>query len=388
MQECFCSVPPPTTVRSTEAFFIPILQEWFPKFHKDDPLEYTASLEGLPDLPHWMFSNPSNSSNAFLYGSADEPGTVHIEIIALNKNTYDTDSTVMELNVEPRERVSSNEVELKFLNLDVGDIFRSGRLKRLEDIFRSSLWRDEEDIYVTSVLSSVDAGGRLPLDPTAKEGVVVRVGGGFTFSRDLEDLGREVQPLRNRSPCPRDYKRTSAEHLFRTRNFIVDWCSFQLLHDRRDKAGSDQHSGHAPSVSLTNGDDGYRPRDNEIPRRDLTFDFVVSVVLPAALVFVVSIVLTCILCYSKDESVAMNHYNSTRSIQGKREEGLIRCDSTPASSFPASCTDSPSSTLPKGCTLRSSGRTSRMQPDPPPYTTNSNIPPSYLGSSRNNLAHQ
>ncbi|GFU96765.1 epsilon-sarcoglycan [Trichonephila clavipes] len=72
--------PKPVTVLATEAFFIPINYEWFPKFRKDDPLEYSASLLDMPDLPNWMFSHPTNNSNAFLYGSAEEAGNVKIEV--------------------------------------------------------------------------------------------------------------------------------------------------------------------------------------------------------------------------------------------------------------------------------------------------------------------
>ncbi|GIY89719.1 epsilon-sarcoglycan [Caerostris darwini] len=96
---CNPNLPKPVTVFSTEAFFIPISYEWFQKFRKDDPLEYSASLLDMPDLPNWMFSHPTNSSNAFLYGSAEEAGNVKIEIIALNRNTYDTATTILELIV-------------------------------------------------------------------------------------------------------------------------------------------------------------------------------------------------------------------------------------------------------------------------------------------------
>lgn len=61
--------------------------------------------------------------------------------------------------------------------------------------------------------------------------VIARIGSVDFFSRDLLDLEREVAQLKNRNPCPRKYKATSAEHLFhRNQNdFQNDWCSFRLV---------------------------------------------------------------------------------------------------------------------------------------------------------------
>ncbi|XP_055925460.1 epsilon-sarcoglycan-like isoform X1 [Argiope bruennichi] len=400
--EAFGIDPKPMSVLSTEAFFIPISYEWFPKFQKDDPLEFTASLMDMPDLPNWMFSHPMNSSNAYLYGSAVEAGTVNIEITALNKNNFDTASAVLELSVQPREKIFQYEVEMKFVNLNVDDMFRSGRLNRLVEVFKTSLWKESDDIYITKVVSSLDVGGRLPLNPRMKEGVVVRIGGTSPFSRDLEDLDREVIPLRNRSPCPPDYKRTSVEHLFRSRNFIADWCSFRLHSEKhqRNVGSSDGWSDH-PYSSIPLTSDEYSPQISDLPRRDLLIDFIVSIIIPTTIVGVVSLILTCIVCCNKDgldkandgTSLQLDQYNGVplgsnqiNRLHGKRDSSMQRSGSIPVSSFPNSRTDSPASTLPKGCTLRGSSRTgtlrSVMQPPPPPYATSS-YPPSYVGSARN-----
>ncbi|GFU58455.1 epsilon-sarcoglycan [Nephila pilipes] len=401
--EVFCSLtdPKPVTVLATEAFYVPINYEWFPKFRKDEPLEYSASLLDMPDLPNWMFSHPTNSSNAFLYGSAEEAGNVKIEIIAINKNTFETATTILELFVKPRERVFQYEVEMKFLNLNVDDMFKSGRLSRLIEVFQSSLWKSNDDIYVTKVVSSLDVGGRLPLNPNMKEGVVVRIGGMSSFSRDLEDLEREVQPLKNRVPCPRDYKRTSVEHLFRSRNFVADWCSFRLISDKhqRNAGSSDGWSDHPySSISLTS--DEYNPQVSKLPRRDFAIDFIISIIVPTTIVGVLSTILTCLICCNREgieknndgTSVQLDQYNSVplapnqiNRLSGKRNGSMQRSGSIPVSSFPNSRTDSPNSTLPKGCTLRASSRSgtlrSVMQPPPPPYATSS-YPPSYVGSTR------
>ncbi|XP_071044084.1 epsilon-sarcoglycan isoform X2 [Parasteatoda tepidariorum] len=363
-------------VKATEAFLIPISHKWFPGFSQGDTLEYSMSLLDKPDLPHWMFSQTKNQRDAFLYGSADNPGRlVQIEIIALNTNTYQTASRVLELKVENRSSVSEYEVEMKFLNLNVEDMFSSDRLKRLIEIFHSNLWKGSGDIYVTKVVSSLDVGGRLPLNPNMKEGVVVRIGGSLTFSRDLLDLEREVQPLRNRQPCPRDYKRTSVEHLFRSRNFVTDWCSFRLLFQKQERnAGSSYDNTHF-STAITS--DEFHPESIELPRRDFALDFIVSIIIPTAIVAIISTALTCIMCCNKEgidqkcdvTSMQLDHYNSIQHASSDihrltvKQDSLQCAGSTPESSFPCSHTDSPSSTLPKGFTL-STGSNRNITPCP------------------------
>jgi hypothetical protein len=59
--------------------------------------------------------------------------------------------------------------------------------------------------------------------------VIIRIGSTDNYTRDLLDLEREVERIKNRDPCPRKYKATSAEYMFRNKGFHSDWCSFQLI---------------------------------------------------------------------------------------------------------------------------------------------------------------
>ncbi|KFM79109.1 Epsilon-sarcoglycan, partial [Stegodyphus mimosarum] len=207
----------------------------------------------------------------------------------------------MTLRVEAKSSLAQYEVEMKFLNLNVDDMFRYNKTHQLEEIFRDNLWKESTEIYITKVVSSLDVGGRLPLNPKEKEGVVVRIGGINAFSRDLEDLEREVQPLRNRLPCPRDYKRTSVERLFRSKHFVADWCSFRLISkkDHSDRGTSHGWSDHPySSISLTS--DVFNPQSINLSRRDFAFDFVVSIIIPTTIVGVLSTALTCIMCCNRD----------------------------------------------------------------------------------------
>lgn len=59
--------------------------------------------------------------------------------------------------------------------------------------------------------------------------VVMRLGSMVPFSQELNELQEEVKPLWKMPSCPRDFKRTSVEILFREAEFRLDWCSFRLV---------------------------------------------------------------------------------------------------------------------------------------------------------------
>ncbi|CAN8024081.1 unnamed protein product [Ixodes persulcatus] len=133
--------------------------------------EFRAALLGKPDLPKWMFlRQPSNSDRALLYGSYHDHGELNIEICAINKYNYKTSLRVVSLQVEKRQSEALYEVEMKFLNLNIEDLFDGNWLSGLEEIFRDHLWKNSPVIYVTKVASVVDIGGRVPVNPKDKEG--------------------------------------------------------------------------------------------------------------------------------------------------------------------------------------------------------------------------
>ncbi len=55
------------------------------------------------------------------------------------------------------------------------------------------------------------------------------LGSNAEFSEVLRELEREVSPLWPLRQCPRDFKKTSSERYFRSKGFLVDWCSFKLV---------------------------------------------------------------------------------------------------------------------------------------------------------------
>ena len=61
--------------------------------------------------------------------------------------------------------------------------------------------------------------------------VVIRLGSIATFSNTLIDLQEEIKPLWKLQSCPRDFKRTTVERIFRDEGFILDWCNFKLVNN-------------------------------------------------------------------------------------------------------------------------------------------------------------
>lgn len=59
-----------------------------------------------------------------------------LEIVGLNKHTYETRYTVLNMTVLEKENLTKYEVHLKIDNLNVEDMFDRNRTEELLDIFR------------------------------------------------------------------------------------------------------------------------------------------------------------------------------------------------------------------------------------------------------------
>ncbi|XP_037577703.1 epsilon-sarcoglycan-like [Dermacentor silvarum] len=339
--------------------------------------EFRAALLGKPDLPKWMFLRQTGNSNrALLYGSYQDNGELNIEVFAINKYNYKTSLRVISLQVEKRPREALYEVEMKFLNLNIEDLFEGDWLSDLEEIFRDHLWKESPVIYVTKVASVVDIGGRVPVNPKDKEGIVVRIGGTTNFSQELRTLEVEANQLRNRVSCPRDYKRTSAEYRFRSRSFLPDWCGFRLitLPEQLDGEGMMQHQDAAFSP-IPLEEDSYNPPDmGHLPRRDLLADFLLSLLLPGFVTAMLLSTLTCFMCCQHEEDVPSTqveqHSSIERATNALRQMATKRNLSSAASSRVHSRAGSPlDASLPRPS--RQGTLKLRALP-PPPYSAAQN----------------
>lgn len=59
-----------------------------------------------------------------------------LEIVALNKRTYETSYTVLNMTVVQKDNTSTYEVFIKIDNLNIEDTFDGYRLQDLMDVFR------------------------------------------------------------------------------------------------------------------------------------------------------------------------------------------------------------------------------------------------------------
>lgn len=126
----------------TQAFFITINKNSFASIlnSSTDELEYLTSVTGMADLPDWIHYkyvpkgtsttslhvntqsgqgtelktngtmsvqgqsiNASSASVAYLYGSPVEEGDVELEIVAVNKETYQTSRDTIKLTIQEKE---------------------------------------------------------------------------------------------------------------------------------------------------------------------------------------------------------------------------------------------------------------------------------------------
>ncbi|XP_022916089.1 epsilon-sarcoglycan isoform X2 [Onthophagus taurus] len=364
----------------TEVFEIVINPSMFNWTYEGDPPDqfvYQPSLLDAPDLPSWINYVYSNKHHVgYLYGVPPEKEQhIILEIIALNRNTYETKRVVLPIYITQKRYPAKYEVQLKIDNLNVEDMFDVERMERLKDVFRKQLWKDsDEDLYVTFLASAIELGARLPLNPKEGEGVVLRLGSQSPLSMELQELQEEVKPLWKRVSCPRDYKRTTVERFFRDAGFVLDWCAFRLLDDNSSAMQHSQEKVENPSSLLEqklpdNKWVGIARKD--VPQRNYTHEFLVTILVPMFIMTLLAIILSLILCFhhegiSKEmvhvpigemtQYATINRVTYTlRSLSNQRD---FACLSPEMYAGVRSHTNSPTSTISRGVHCR---------PSPPPY---------------------
>nr|CAG4643902.1 EOG090X04W0 [Lepidurus arcticus] len=248
-------------------------------------ITYMVSLPALPDLPAWAsLAYIPESNGAFLYGvPPTSPEKVLFEIVALNRVTYETSQLTWDLETYNKTSPPRRKIRLMIHNLNVADFFTGDRKTKLLEIFTKELWPESfYDLRMVDLASSVAMGSRKPSKPSEKEGALVILGSQMEFSDTLVDLQREVSPLWNSQPCPRDFKKTSVERNFRQKGFIVDWCSFKLVSSEveeklfsgnvLDPAFVSPSVDFVPSLVVSNGGVWRSPMKAEIPQRNFVHD--------------------------------------------------------------------------------------------------------------------
>lgn len=164
-------------VLMTEVFAIPLdppMFNWTFEGNKNQYV-YQASLLNSPDLPSWVnYVFSGRHHYGFLFGVPpvnNIRSIVPLEVIALNKKTYETRVEILNIVISEKLNQARFEIHMKIDNLNVEDMFDVERMEALKDIFRKQLWKDSDsDLYVTFLNSAIELGARKPLNPNEGEG--------------------------------------------------------------------------------------------------------------------------------------------------------------------------------------------------------------------------
>jgi len=278
-------------IQTDQVFSLFLTPQYFNWTHTEGEVTYRPSSLGQPALPGWLRHRPLPERRAaLLYGRPPLAGLTQLQVVVTDRHTFKTGLLAVDINVE--EAVNDNfEVNLKINNLNIEDIFDWQRMERLKKVFQNNLWQEShEDLRLTYADSVPQLGGRKPLNPNLKDGVVIRLASSSNFSLALEELDRETQPLRRLSTC--SFKRVSVERFLRQAGFAVDWCAFRLIKpgpqviDVEDDL-EDLNVDTRPAFKF--------PQRGSIERRAMVKEMLTAAVIPLLIFLVFSSCLGCIL---------------------------------------------------------------------------------------------
>ncbi|XP_045455467.1 uncharacterized protein LOC123665169 [Melitaea cinxia] len=395
----------------TEMFAIPISPNLFNWTYQefDQQYRFHASLIGKPELPSWLrYIYSGRHHSGFIFGTPprNTKTPITLEVIGLNRQDYETRRVLLNLKVQPKQNMAKHEVELKIDNLNVEDLLDEHRMTRLKDILRTKLWTESsKDLYPTFLASAIDLGARLPLKPSDGEGLVVRLGSSVPFSSELKRLREEVRPLSRLPSCPREYKRTTVERLFRDAGFTLDWCSFELYNTvyrerttERLEYLTEAPSSGGPHEDRRAGRARRAPARHGLPARSLARALWAAGAAPLVLLLLCTAALSATLClhyaavrdavselFLDDIFHICEDYRNRRAHKSAKVE-LCRWG-----------TGNTEQTQADNCSSKSVGvspNNSLVRPYSPKSTTNlaANYnrpqPPPYIGSTTNSLHHR
>ncbi|CAH4036985.1 unnamed protein product [Pieris brassicae] len=372
----------------TEMFAIPISPNLFNWTYQefDQQYRFHASLIGKPELPSWLrYIYSGRHHSGFIFGTpprgTDSPIT--LEVIGLNRQDYETRRVLLTLRVQPKLNMAKHEVELKIDNLNVEDLLDEHRMTRLKDILLTKLWTESSgDLYATFLASAIDLGARHPLKPSDGEGLVVRLGSITPFSTELQRLREEVRPLSRLPSCPREFKRTTVERLFRDAGLTLDWCSFELYNTIYNDR-STLHLEYLTEISNTNVDSKLplktsswsAPSRYDLPSRSYIHQVSVTIAVPLVLLLLSVAALSAVLCFHYASIANKSKVELCRYGTGNTEQSQIADDVSTRS-----LGTSPNNSLPRPYSPKSTTNLAGNynRPQPPPY----------LGSVTNSLHHR
>ncbi|KAJ6646438.1 Epsilon-sarcoglycan [Pseudolycoriella hygida] len=153
--------------------------------------------------------------------------------------------------------------------------------------------------------SAIKMGGRIPLRPQQKEGVIIHVGSTSPFSTRLIDLQEEVKPLYKIASC--SFKRTSVQTIIENAGFKIDWCAFRIVDNSKDHTKA---LGSEKSTSLKQ--DKWEPMaKSEVPERNYIDELAFVIAIPGLILTLLVALLSAVLCFYNDKIEEIVEGNAT-----------------------------------------------------------------------------
>ncbi|XP_023166101.2 epsilon-sarcoglycan isoform X2 [Drosophila hydei] len=298
-----------------------------------EQFRYRPSLQHYPDLPTWMRYMYSHEYHAgFLYGTppiSTAGKSLNLDVIALNRQNYETRQLVISMFVA-HKFITPNVVQMKIDNLNWVHLMDPGRVENLRNIFRKDLWPDsKDDLSVIFMESAINMGGRLPLRPQQREGVIVHVGSFAQFSPRLKELQEEVRPLYKLPSCT--YKRTSVQKIFENVGFKLDWCAFKMIgiesptevlyHNNHGRV-KEQLKEHRQQQLQREQERWLGIPREDVPMRNYIDEFAFAFAIPGMIFAVLVGILSAVLCFQHQKFSVHIDYPMSSTVQ------MVQCSDT------------------------------------------------------------
>lgn len=186
---------------------------------------------------------------------------------------------------------------MKIDNLNWVHMMDPGRVENLKNIFKQDLWPESKaDLCLSFMESSIAMGGRVPLRPNQREGVIVHLASRAPLSDRLIELQEEVRPLYKISSC--NYKRTSVQTIFENAGFKLDWCAFRVVND----VDQPTPNVHGSERSVFRRQERWEPMARgDAPRRNYIDELAFAIAIPGMVLAIAVAVLTAVLCLQHDK---------------------------------------------------------------------------------------
>lgn len=245
---------------------------------------------------NFQFSKERNLG--YIYGSptTDYAGKkFEIEIVGLNKQTYETRRIIIPYEIVPKSPPASH-IEMKITNLNWVHLTDMGRVANLKGIFTNDLWPESlSDLNIIFMESAIRLGSRVPLKPQNREGVIVHLGSDAPLSERLIELNEEIKPLSKLTTCT--FKKTKVQTIFQNAGFQVDWCAFKIVTE--DTSPSKEPATEAAGIKGLKTWNA--PSRDELPERNYSEEIAIAIAIPSVWFAFLVALLTVVLCFQHEK---------------------------------------------------------------------------------------